>query len=145
MNKVVFEGKLLVSCGCWLVSMLAANLFSGCFTGEEENMRIGAPVDARWVPLSSSLIKVNSGAAYIDSGEAGMGFLACNGEDLLLAVGCGPLLQASSSLMGETICFCWMIGLAFDLRFRRVVFETDCRLLVNAWLKSISDVTFGFE
>lgn len=78
--------------------------------------------DSRWVPTGVGLLKLNFDAAFDGVRGAGFGFVVRDGEGSLLAVGCGLVSCASSSLMVETICFRWAIQKAIDLGLKRVIF-----------------------
>ncbi|XP_057444800.1 uncharacterized protein LOC130737047 [Lotus japonicus] len=75
-----------------------------------------------WVPTGVGLLKLNFDAAFDGVRGAGFGFVVRDGEGSLLAVGCGLVSCASSSLMVETICFRWAIQKAIDLGLKRVIF-----------------------
>ncbi|XP_057432375.1 uncharacterized protein LOC130725139 [Lotus japonicus] len=86
-----------------------------------------------WSRPHPGTFKINFDAAMAPTGDAGFGLVARNSRGEVLAAACSSHGPAASSLLAEGLSFRWALGLAMDLGFRRVVFETDCLLLYEAW------------
>lgn len=50
----------------------------------------------------------------------------------LVVAASGPITATTSPLMAETLCFRWALKKVLDFGFKRVVFESDCEVLVKA-------------
>ncbi|XP_057418167.1 uncharacterized protein LOC130712348 [Lotus japonicus] len=86
-----------------------------------------------WSRPSPGTFKLNFDAAMAPNGDAGFGLVARNSRGEVLASACFPHGPVPSSLVAEGLSFRWAIGLAMELGFRCIVFETDCLLLFEAW------------
>ncbi|XP_057444846.1 uncharacterized protein LOC130737093 [Lotus japonicus] len=79
----------------------------------------------------------NDTAATVDqAGHGGFGFITRNSRGEVLAAACsyyGPVLSPTTA---EALSMRWSMTMAADLGFRKVVLETDCSLLVDAWKRN---------
>lgn len=91
------------------------------------------PRPTTWSRPPQGTCKLNFDAAVATNGDAGFGLVARNFRGDILVAACAPLGPVSSSLVAEVLSFRWALSLAADLGFRRIVFETDCLLLYEAW------------
>ncbi|XP_057458215.1 uncharacterized protein LOC130748975 [Lotus japonicus] len=86
-----------------------------------------------WSRPHPGTFKINFDAAMAPTGDVGFGLVARNSRGEVLAAACSSHGPATSSFLAEGLSFRWTLGLAMDLGFRRVVLETDCLLLYEAW------------
>ncbi|XP_057429426.1 uncharacterized protein LOC130722638 [Lotus japonicus] len=97
--------------------------------------RVGAQA-AFWSHPALGIFKINFDAAMHRSGEAGVGLIARNAHGEVLETACFYIGLATSPLVAEALAMRWALGMARDLGFRRVAFETDCLVLFEAWKRS---------
>ncbi|XP_057453121.1 uncharacterized protein LOC130744983 [Lotus japonicus] len=71
--------------------------------------------------------------------------IARNNNGDVMATAALDSLGAASALMAEALAFRWCVSLAKDLGFFRVVFETDCLQLFEAWKKNKQGVSYLFS
>ncbi|XP_057444764.1 uncharacterized protein LOC130737009 [Lotus japonicus] len=89
-----------------------------------------------WRRPVGNTIKLNFDASWTAASEAGFGMIARNHNGEVMAAAALGFMSAPSALMAEALAFRWCVSLAKDLGFFRVVLETDCLQLFEAWKKN---------
>ncbi|XP_057418218.1 uncharacterized protein LOC130712400 [Lotus japonicus] len=98
-----------------------------------------------WRRPVGNTIKLNFDASWTSASGAGFGMIARNSNGEVMAAAALGSTSASSVLMAEALAFRWCVSLAKDLRFFRVVLETDCLQLFEAWKKNRPGVSYLFS
>ncbi|XP_057426083.1 uncharacterized protein LOC130719473 [Lotus japonicus] len=89
-----------------------------------------------WRRPVGNTIKINFDASWTAASDTGFGMIARNNNGEVMAAAALGFTSASSALMAEALAFRWSVSLAKDLGFFRVVLETDCLQLFEAWKKN---------
>ncbi|XP_057444702.1 uncharacterized protein LOC130736943 [Lotus japonicus] len=98
-----------------------------------------------WRRPVGQFIKLNFDASWTLATGAGMGMVARNSHGEVMAAATNGPVGALSSLVAEAMAFRWCISLARDLGFFRVVLETDCLQLFEAWQQNKRGASYLFS
>ncbi|XP_057444387.1 uncharacterized protein LOC130736590 [Lotus japonicus] len=91
--------------------------------------------DAIWRRPPRGVFKVNFDGSWKADEVSGMGIVARNYDGLVLAAAAEVVERPSTVVEAEALAFRLTIGLAINLGFRRVCFETYCLTLFQMWKK----------
>ncbi|XP_057418315.1 uncharacterized protein LOC130712500 [Lotus japonicus] len=127
-NKLIYDG---VQASTEVILSRAAGLASTTGVAPAP-LRDGA-VRAVWTGPNEDTIKVNFDAAWADTRGASCGMVARNGAGEVMAAATRPGVDVLSPLLAEAAAFRWVMVLSMELGFRTVNFETDFKLLYDAW------------
>ncbi|XP_057418602.1 uncharacterized protein LOC130712805 [Lotus japonicus] len=92
--------------------------------------------DAIWRRPPRGVFKINFDGSWKADAVSGMGMVVRNHDGLVLAAAAEVVERPSIVVDAEALAFRWAIGLAINLVFRRVCFETNCLTLFQVWKKS---------
>ncbi|XP_057444643.1 uncharacterized protein LOC130736886 [Lotus japonicus] len=104
----------------------------------EEGMTRDVPAAtmARWIRPTRGIVKINIDAAVGRDKLAGFGMVARNYNGEVMASASMYPTMVLSPTIGEALSLRWAMELDTQLGFRRVLFETDCLPLFQAWKKA---------